>query len=174
MAIETVKIDFNVNDDPSSVRAFLERLTRVASNGPSEIAIDLSKCQYLGPDAAATMAAIILDAKENQQRIQVTWPEGPKELRTFCESSGLREIVDSEFYANRDFDPKYNVLRLRVLATARFRDADPVITLVRSHIPISDDMEEYLRICVNEVVQNIQDHAKSKVGGVLCAPVHDG
>lgn len=61
------------------------------------------------------------------------------------------------------------MLRLRVLTTAGFRDADPVIELVRAHVKISEDMEEYLRSCINEVIQNIQDHAKSKIGGVLYA-----
>lgn len=151
------------------MRAFLERLTRALDWEGTEFVVDLTGCSYLGPDAAAALAAGILDAKLRNKSIDVRWPKGPKELRAFCDYSGLTDIANSEKYENHDFNPEHNVLRLRVLTTATFRDADPVIRLVKAHISISDDMEEYLRICVNEVIQNIQDHAKSGIGGVLSA-----
>lgn len=40
--------------------------------------------------------------------------------------------------------------------------------LVRKHANPVADFEEYLRICIYEVAQNITDHAKSNSGGVMC------
>lgn len=48
-------------------------------------------------------------------------------------------------------------------------EPDPVISLVRRRASIETDEEDYLRLCMNEVIQNIDDHAKSEIGGIWCA-----
>lgn len=174
MSEATANIDFNVNDRLPPIRAFLDRLDAIfqlpdAARGH----IDLSKCQYLGPDAVTLLAAAILDGRRRGQRLRVSLPDGPAKLRSFCRWSGLEGLVTGEQGALPD-EPSETVIRLRVLHGARWGDADPIIQLVNRHLEISSEPEEYLRICVNEVVQNIEDHADSPIGGVMCARYMSG
>ena len=97
-------------------------------------------------------------------------PGGPQELLGYCYWSGLTSLVSQGGIAASEYKPQYNVLPLKEVRTATFRDADPLIELIRREVSdLSSDWEEYLRICVNEVIQNIQDHARSEVGGILAA-----
>ena len=58
---------------------------------------------------------------------------------------------------------------LRRILAARWSDPTPIIQLVNHYLAIAEEPEEYLRICVHEVIQNIEDHADSPIGGVMCA-----
>ncbi len=168
--MDVCKIDFNVNDDLSSVGAFLERLQHAFRREPiHQVQIDLERCQYLGPDAVACLAAVIAEQKHVGRRIRVQWPRGPRRLLEYCTYSGLRNLLESGEVLAVPWNPAHNVLPLQQFKKASFRDADPVIALIQRETSLSDDLQEYLRICVNEVVQNIQDHAASVVGGFLSA-----
>lgn len=54
-------------------------------------------------------------------------------------------------------------------AQAHFLASDPIIFLVRRHVGLLREDEDYLRYCVNEVIQNVEDHSRSPIGAVLCA-----
>lgn len=162
----TCKIDFNVNDELKPVKAFIDRVQRIAEADSGDCHIDLLKCGYLGPDAIALLAAIILDKRSRHQRVRVTLPNGPAQLLGFCHFSGLTSLLAGHEIPTEAAE---TVVPLRQIITARWADADPIIRLVHDHLEISDELEEYLRICVNEVVQNIEDHAQSPIGGIMCA-----
>jgi anti-sigma regulatory factor (Ser/Thr protein kinase) len=162
----TCKIDFNVHDSLKPVRTLIDRLQAIAEADPAEAHIDLSKSRYLGPDAIALLAAIIFDRRSRAQRTRVTLPTGPAKLQAFCRFSGFTALVRGEELPT---EAEETVIPLRQITAARWMDADPIIRLVHRHLEISEDLEEYLRICVNEVVQNIEDHAESPIGGVMCA-----
>ena len=162
----TCKIDFKVHDELKPVRAFIDRVQGIAEADPGDCHIDLAKCGYLGPDAVALLAAIILDKRSRDKRLRVTLPDGPAKLRAFCRFSGLQSLVVGDEIPTEAGE---TVIPLRQIRTARWTDADPIIRLVHRHLEISEELEEYLRICVNEVVQNIEDHADSPIGGVMCA-----
>lgn len=148
----------------------LERLERAyAPDQRADVNINLKKCGYLGPDAVACLAAYILEAEGRGLKTTVVWPEGPKQLRTYCDVSGLKMLVEADQYSNEEFDRTQNVLRLRKFTTAQFNDADPVVSLLKAHIAISSNLEEYLRLCVLEIIQNIYDHSESPVGGLITA-----
>lgn len=163
----TYKIDFNVNDRLPPIRAFIERLHGVLDpTKPAHYHIDLTKCQYLGPDAVALLAAILFERRSLGQEVRVSLPEGPEKLRAFCTFSGLEALLED---IPQRSDPTDTVIPLRQILSAKWTDADPILNLVNRHLDTSDEVEEYLRICVNEVVQNIEDHAESPIGGVMSA-----
>jgi hypothetical protein len=169
----TCKIDFCVNDQLTSVTALLERLEKaVQDRGPGTRSIDLGKCQYLGPDATVLLAAAVLEMRRTGQRPNLIHPDGPAELRAFWRFSGLQELQTQD-PADKPGDPPDGrpptVMPIRRLETATFNDADPVIKLAQLHTELSRDSEEELRVCVNEVVQNIEDHSESLIGGVMSA-----
>lgn len=47
--------------------------------------------------------------------------------------------------------------------------AAPITRLVRRHMEINADTEIYLGVALSEAAQNIEDHARSSIGGVWCA-----
>lgn len=47
--------------------------------------------------------------------------------------------------------------------------------LIRRHLPtLGNDDEDILRTCYSEIAQNIDDHARSPIGGVICARFFSG
>jgi hypothetical protein len=164
-------VDFNVNDQWSSIRALLERLARLHDSALTEPgALDLSRCAYLGPDAAAILGALIIERRIRNQPLAVKPPQGPAELSSFWVRSGLANLAAPGSTPEAATTGPGNVLPIRQVLEARFQDADPIINLIHEHTETPDDeADEYLRICVNEVIQNMQDHSKSSIGGVVSA-----
>lgn len=165
----SIVIDFSVNDRVRSVKKLVQLLAQVEKLSPGTfLQIDLRKCQYLGPDAAAVLAAVIHDAKSNGVSTSVLSPVGPPELCAFFHRSGLAELAEADdslqVESNEAIRPVLAVTQIR---RASFNDADPIIALVSKHGTLDPEAEEYLRICINEVVQNVQDHAKSSVGAMM-------
>jgi len=147
----------------------LRRLEVAAAKKPTDrLIIDLSRCRYLGPDAVACLAAVILEFRFQERQVEIVWPTGPEQLREYCVTSGLKFLMgdDTRDIAKIDSD---NVIELRQLSTSQFNHADPVVDMLKSHIQLGDELEEYLRYCVLEIIQNTYDHSRSPIGGILAA-----
>ncbi len=87
----TCAIDFNVNDRPSALLSFIKRLRPILDDPSIESAhIDLTKCQYIGPDAAAILGALLLQRKQLGKILNVSLPVQPPALVAFCEYIGLK------------------------------------------------------------------------------------
>ena len=166
-----IVIDFSVNDRVRSIKRLVQLLAQIADLPPgTSLEMDLRKCQYLGPDAAAVFAAVIHDARSNGVMTRILSPLGPPELCAFFHRSGLAELagVHDSLHVESN-EATRPVLAITQVRRASFNDADPVIALVAKHGTLDPEAEEYLRICVNEVEQNVQDHAKSPVGALMTA-----
>lgn len=170
MSDNTVRceIDFNINDAPPSVLAFLRRIRGIFDPATSEWQLDFSKCQYLGPDAISIVVAAVLQAREAGVKNEVMLPQGVPALEAFCEFSGLNHLITGSPVPKGDH-PDCVTIPIRVQEKASFNDPDPIIRLITRFVPLSAEAEEFLRICVNEVVQNVEDHARSPIGCVTCA-----
>lgn len=165
----TCRVDFSVDDQATSIKELAERLARVAELPSTvEVEIDLAKSRYLGPDAVTLLASVMLHRQMLQSPCTVREPESPPELRSFLRISGFESLWKSGKLASRDHksDDK-PVLPLEQYGAARFQDADPMIQMLQRHGTMQPEFDEYLRICVNEVLQNVQDHAKSPIGGLM-------
>jgi len=161
-------IDFSVNDSPKSVVTFIRRIRGIFD--PEIIAwrIDFSKCGYLGPDAAAIVVAAIEMARRNGIKHEVLLPKGNAALEAFCEFSGLNHFLHGS-PRPQDNHPACVTIPIRIQHKSHFNDPDPIIRLISQFLPLSALSEEYLRICINEVIQNVEDHADSSIGCVTCA-----
>lgn len=167
----TCRIDFSVDDQARSIRELVERVARVADLPSSvEVEFDLLKCRYLGPDAVALLGSVLLQRRRVKSRCAVLAPESPPELRAFLRVSGLEALWEKgELRPREAGDDDKPVLPLAQYDAARFQDADPIIQMLQRHGTMRPEFDEYLRICVNEVLQNVQDHAKSPIGGLMIA-----
>jgi hypothetical protein len=155
-----------LNDSPQSMTSFLRRIRPILEASAGAWHLDLTKCTYIGPDAAAILVATHLDAVMRGVEARVTLPSGNPALDAFLKFSGVAHYLTGVPLPQSDPDL---VIPVRVQTRASFNDPDPIIKLISRHASLEVDTEEYLRICINEVVQNVEDHAESPVGCVTCA-----
>jgi anti-sigma regulatory factor (Ser/Thr protein kinase) len=162
-------IDFNVDDTASSLELFVKRLeTCYAQGRATPQVIDLSCCQYLGPDAASMLYALDLRNRQFGVRDEFIAPAGPDALAAFWRFSGLAHYLHREERPSPDH-PRSETVPLTQVYEAGWGRASPILRLLRRHVNISTDAEEYLQTCFSEVIQNVEDHAQSNIGGVWCA-----
>jgi len=162
------EIDFNLDDRPSAIRALVERIQPLLLDRQRPWHLDLTRCGYLGPHAGALLIASLLDSRKRGQPARISLPEGSKQLRAFCEVSGLLHYVTGSPFPTSDH-PANVTIPIRAIMKASFSDPDPIVGLIRKHVHVSEGTEEYLRICINEVLQNVEDHAMSSVGALVSA-----
>jgi hypothetical protein len=161
-------VDFQVDDTPESLRAFLVRLKPVLDHkGSGSWAIDCSSCTYLGPNAAAVLGALWLQAR-NECAASIVLPREPPKLDAFCAFSGLKHLVLGEPPPDPSH-PDCETVPITQFSMARWNEPDSIVHLIRRHMDLEKGFEDYLRTALNEVVQNIEDHAESPIGGVWCA-----
>lgn len=167
--MDPVRVDFHLNDSVPSIAAFLKRIGSLADSGTADAwALDLSACRYLGPDAVALVAALVIESRESGQQPTVTLPREPGQLVNFCRYSGLAHLLGQRPPPNPDH-PECETVPVARFQTALWGASEPLVRLIRRHTELSLDDEDALRLCINEVSQNIDDHAKSAIGGIFSA-----
>jgi anti-sigma regulatory factor (Ser/Thr protein kinase) len=97
----------------------------------------------------------------------VILPHEPARLYEFLIASGLIQSLSGQAQPGqpRTFG---ECAPIQTFSTHSLNDPDRIIELVSKHKSITPDSEDYLRICINEVIQNVEDHAESPVGAVMC------
>ncbi len=125
-------------------------------------------CEYLGPWAASLLYATFLRGQQLSQFPRVHLPNGPPPLAAFCEFSGMA----LHFARGRVPDPNHpqcETVPLEAFVTASWDRSAGIIRLLNRHMELDQDSEDQVRMCVQEVTQNIVDHSHSPIGGVLSA-----
>ncbi len=166
---------FKIDDRWDTVLSFARQLSKIwtAGNGESWH-LDLRSCAYLGPNAATLVAATYLSARQRGQTCQVDLPDSPTELAAFCAFSGLNHMLFGGARPKPDH-PDCETVPLSQFYQAMGNAGAPIIALVERHVgELTTDTQTYLHMAYQEVVQNIQDHADSPIGGVSCARCFSG
>jgi hypothetical protein len=162
-------VDFNVDDSRGDMLALLRRIRPIAEDpGAGPWAIDARSTGYLGPDAAAVLGALCEHGRRSGHAAHVFLPTSPDALRAFCVFSGLSLLMAAGPAPTPDH-PENETVPLTFIDRITWNTADPVVHLVQRHATLDIEAEERLRTCLNETLQNIEDHARSPIGGVLCA-----
>ena len=162
-----MEVDYNLDDKPESMIALL-RTIQPAIVGLRNWRLDLSKCGYIGPYAGAIIVTALLEARSRGLTCDLILPTSPAKLVSFCKSSAL------EFHAGvgpmpDEHERHSETIPMRVLKGTSFSIPDPFIALISQHIDLDSEVEEYLRTCIIEVVQNVEDHSRSAIGAVAAA-----
>lgn len=155
-----------LNDSPHSIKSLLRRLAPIYAQDVTAWRVDLSQCTHIGASAAATVTAVYLNATQRGVDATVVPPLTSSVLDPFVTFPAVAQHLAGKPLPTSD--PGFAV-PVRVQTTANFNDPDPIVALISRHRPLNVDAEEYLRICINEVIQNVEDHARSPVGCVTCA-----
>ena len=171
-----VRIQGRVEDlSPRAVPAFigwLQPILSAAVGSSWQLNLDGGDHGYFGPTAAVVVASSLLLAKTQRQQATVTLPQAPPALAAFCMFSGLTFIAQhGELAAPPATDPpESETAPLQQFRKMNWGGSTPLVRLIRRHLPgLGSDSEDLLRTCYSEIVQNIEDHSQSPIGGVICA-----
>ncbi len=161
--------NFGIDDRFDTIYQFCEILNPIwLAPAGERWRLDLRNCTYLGPDAATLTYATFLLGAEKGQHPEVLLPDTPLALAAFCQFSGMKHYLAGGKYPTTDH-PECETEPLRRFYQVVGNQSASVVELVRRHMEISDDNEVYLSAAFQEVVQNIEDHSASPIGGVTCA-----
>jgi hypothetical protein len=155
-------------DGLDDLAPFIGEIAPMLAAAPAPMRLDLSDCCSIQIGAATTIAAIALLCRERGQQAEIILPTWRPELVKFCTACGLNHYLKGEPLPDAD-DSGSAVVRIRQLRQSRWQDPDPVIAMLRRHVALSEEYEESLRICISEVIQNVQDHAQSPIGALIAA-----
>lgn len=164
-----VKLDGNLDDDDRAIHAMMGLLSEIhATETDRRWKLHCGECQYIGPWATAVLAAAYLEGVRRQQRPRLVLPESPPALAAYCAFSGMRHLVRKEPLPSPEH-PESETIRVEQFSQASWDRSNRIITLLRRHTELDAEREEQIRSCVQEVTQNIVDHAQSAIGGVMSA-----
>lgn len=168
----TCRVDFNIDDTPPSLVAFLRRIEPflIAIDSPSFWlpTLDLSMCQFMGPSATTLIASLVLEARLQRRPVKVIPPVGPHKLLAFLNYNGFDALLGNGGPPDCS-SPLCETVPIMNLRGGQRGEAEDILKLVRRHTHVTEENAEYLRIGFNEMVQNVVDHSKSKIGCVASA-----
>jgi len=164
---------YDVGALPYSLQRMLVWLAPLLIDGPCNDAhIDLThaSASSFGPIAVTILWSIALENSRRGCHARFSFPPSPSEISTFIEVSGLRHRILGGPEPDRSIG---HVLPLCQIHEASWNVPTPIIDLVRRFVSLDSDTEDFLRICVNEVVQIVEDHARSAIGVIHSARFRD-
>lgn len=173
--MRTVKIDYNVDDIwPDVHKLYTDILSALGGCCSGDrCCIDLSACRYLGPDAAVLLNAFWANYRRLGVDVRVVLPSDPPALIGFCKFSGLEHYLCDG--PRPTAHPSCETVPLSQVYTAHWNIGEPLVQLVRDHLSdLSQDSADYLKLSLSEVIQNIDDHADSPIGGIWCGRFFSG
>jgi hypothetical protein len=166
------RLEGNIDDDIPDMQNALENLSSIhdeVSDRKWEIRCGTAK--YLGPWIASVLYAAWLRGKQLGQEPKIKLPKEPHcsaALVRYCHFAGMTQhfargpAPDSEH-------PKCETIPLSRFDRASWSLSDGIVRLLNRHMTLSNDGEDQLRMCIQEVTQNVVDHAESSIGGVMSA-----
>lgn len=164
-----LQINFNIDDRFQDIRQFFHAILPWASGPRADTdSVNLTECEYLGPFAASALVGVWKSMMNAGRPFDVYLPSRPPRLDAFCHFSGLKLILKNAPLPDTE-NPRNETVPLQYATVARADTGTSMINLLRRHINLSGESEEYLRLCLQEIVQNVADHAESPFGGVWCA-----
>ena len=164
-----VELNANVADTSRDITHLLLRLADIHSpDTPRGWQLRCRSCKYLGPWAAATLYATFLQAQLRDQRPKISLPVEPDALRAYCIFSGMSQAFAKGPPPNPDH-PDCETIPLSRFSQANMNFPDGLVRLLQRHTDLDSESEDQLRTCIQEVIQNVEDHAASPIGGVMSA-----
>lgn len=161
-----VRVDFNLDDTLTSLEALLDRWSSANIPDDAPSTIDLTNCRYLGPLGVSVLGSLQL-TRATDARLSLTPPLAPPQLLAYCQWAGLLELFSAG--PGPAPHPDNVTTPLRIFSERPQSQMDEVVDLVTRTMPWPDAAVKRLQITLAELAQNVVDHARSSVGGLLSA-----
>lgn len=166
-----IRIEYadSVNDTWPELCRFIETVQPILSlEARKPWSLDLRGCTYLGPDAAALIAAMYLRGETLGQHPRIELPKRPAQLDAFCDFIGLKHLIHKTKLPTPS-DPKNNTVEIHRHYQPTHIAHRRVAALIHRYFDLSEEVEESLGVAVNEVVGNVCYHAQSPIGALVAA-----
>lgn len=113
------------------------------------------------------LAAVVLEKWRQKVDVRVLVPAEGREVANALSFSGFDALINGGAPA-LESDPNNLWAAIRLLEVAHIGDDEPILRLLRSLGTVSVEFEHALGLAIRECVQNVEDHAQSPIGAVLC------
>lgn len=153
-----MRLDFDVDETPSSLAAMLSRLLGAGDMTDQDVTVDATNSGYLGPLAAVTLFGMRRLARTKGKSVFLVPPRKPA-LLAYCSYSGL--LQEFECGAAPTDPPTNNTTPTVQFSAIDLTAMTRVVRLVRKHFKLSLDAESSLRLGMVELMHNVIDHARS-------------
>lgn len=164
-----IVLEGDINDTRNSFVNAARRLNPLREVQSSQSAsLNLEKLHYLGPDGVSLIAGAVLEARKRGVVIDVRPPTAPVSLSAFLAFSGFDHLILDKLPPEVGH-PENVTVPLRQFHQSLHQDPQPILELISRFESVSEDLQQSLEICVTELVQNVEDHSRSIVGGLGCA-----
>ncbi len=164
-----VRLQDNYDDDARDVDRLLHDLAEIhVTKTDRRWEVRCGDCRYLGPWAASVLYSAFLIGLQRNQRPRVKLPKAPPPLVAYCSFSGMSHVFERQPLPNPDH-PDCETIPLVRFNEASWNLPDGIIHLLARHTELHQESEDRIRTCVQEVTQNVVDHSRSPIGGVMSA-----
>lgn len=162
-------IRFGPDDRFESVRALVDSLRPVFEAADSaQIDIELQASERIEPGSAALVAACCRQALERGCAMSTMWSASSDELVAFMDAYSL-ELWTQTLGGQTIEKSQGDTLAIERFYKERVDQPLRLLRMVRARTGLSDDEESQIAAALGEVFRNVEDHAKSPVGGFWAA-----
>lgn len=164
-----VRLQGNIDDDSRDMQALLVALGPIHGERTTrKWQLRCGEVNYFGPWAVSAIAAAFLEGRRIGQAPRIVLPKEPGALGAYCMFSGMAHLL-RQGPAPLPDHPECETIPLEKFETASWDRSNRIIGLLNRHTTLDPDREDQIRTCVQEVIQNVVDHAESPIGGVMSA-----
>jgi len=164
-----VSLSGNIDDDARDMKSALRLLDQIHQETTNrKWQVRCGDARYLGPWIASVLLSGVLVGKQRGQNPRVKLPQSPAKLVAYCVFSGM----EYEFAGGQRPNPEHpnsETVPLSAFSQASWGLSEGIVRLIRRHTLLSNESEDGLRTCIQEVTQNVVDHSRSPIGGVMSA-----
>jgi|GEM_PF-985530 len=169
--LQCVHAEESNQNGTSSLRKLIETLKPVFRDDPASWHLDLTHCKTIGIWGATLISSVLLGARTRGRRPRVTLPTTPAETVELCASCGLTHYATGSERLTIENVDRFDVPIAQFLAPNYVSDATDIIVLLRSCTEIDEELEDRIRSCISEAIQNVCDHANSTIGAMMGARI---
>jgi anti-sigma regulatory factor (Ser/Thr protein kinase) len=158
--------DGNVGGDPLSALSALHNI--VHKLGYQDIVLDFSKAERLWPAYMIPLATICRSYRSEKVDFEIILPDDRK-LAGFMINTNWAHIISPErFDSAGNKNPKHMAARQFMTSEEHFKAVDDSISLILGNVPGIDRKRiKALEWALNEITDNVLNHAQSPIGGVM-------
>ncbi|MEW6557903.1 MAG: hypothetical protein AB1349_11225 [Elusimicrobiota bacterium] len=129
-----------------------------------ELSIDLSEVTFIRPIALTVLASTIYQVRTFGTKLTVVLPT-PKDTLSYINSIGFQNFLEGKQKEPSDYR---SYVPLYHLNANKPQFVDLLINFIQRE-GIDDKTSYIIRLGINELIQNVFDHAKSQVGCFMCS-----
>lgn len=164
-----VQLSFSIDDDSRCLWQAMSELDEIHRElTDRKWQIRCGQSRYLGPWISSVLYAAYLKGRERGQDPKIRLPSSPPALDAYCGFSGMKHAFQGGPEPNPDHSDSETVPLMK-FDKASWSLSDGIVRLLRRHTQLSDESEDQIRTCIQEVTQNVVDHARSSIGGTISA-----